>query len=169
MEGTFHLTQHHLIFRYVRPPRDGQPIDPSKDPEYLESWFTYPMISFCTYRPPHPGSRQSPTIRLRFRDFVFIALHFVEERAARDVYDSIKSLSCRRGKVEKLPAFTYQPSKGSPEEKIDGWTVYDPRKEFKRMGISAKDTDKGWRISTINHDYKVRCFTGTFERSNDFS
>lgn len=79
----------------------------------------------------------------------------MEEKAARDVYDSIKSLTCRRGKVEKLPAFTYQPSKGSPEEKLNGWAFYDPRKEFKRMGISAKDTDKGWRISTINSDYKV--------------
>jgi hypothetical protein len=50
-------------------------------------------------------------------------------------------------------AFTYDPQ--PPEKAINGWETYDARKEWKRLGISAKDSEKGWRISEINVDYSV--------------
>ncbi|KAF4535948.1 Protein phosphatase protein [Lasiodiplodia theobromae] len=77
-----------------------------------------------------------PAIRVQCRDFTFFSLHFRKESDARDVYDTIRS--------------------PEPERAIGGWKIYDPRQEFKRLGISAKDTDKGWRITDINHDYQAR-------------
>ena len=56
--------------------------------------------------------------------------------------------------MEKLYAFSYQPQR--PEKEVNGWTVYDARREWRRLGVSEKSTDKGWRISNINTDYAVR-------------
>ena len=91
---------------------------------------------------------------MRCRDFVFVSFHFLEDRKARDVYDSIRGLSCKLGRLDKLLAFVYQPK--PPEDACNGWTIYDARREFKRLGISPKDSEKGWRLSEVNIDYKVR-------------
>ena len=58
-------------------------------------------------------------------------------------------------RFDKLYAFTYDPPRA--EKNVNGWQLYDARKEFKRMGISPKEADRGWRLSDINHDYIVRC------------
>lgn len=88
-----------------------------------------------------------------------MAFHFVSESKARDVYDSIKSLTCKLGRVEKLYAFSYRPQ--SPEKDVNGWDIYDARREWKRQGISEKTGDKRWRISNINTDYQVRVESGS--------
>ena len=69
------------------------------------------------------------------------------------MYDSIKAWTCKLGRIEKLYAFSYQPQ--SPENEVNGWQIYDARKEWKRLGVSEKGADKGWRISKINTDYGV--------------
>lgn len=58
-----------------------------------------------------------------------------------------------KGGVEKLYAFFYQP--GAVEKRCNGWNVYDPIKEFQRMGVGT-DKCSGWRVSNINKDYSVR-------------
>jgi hypothetical protein len=55
--------------------------------------------------------------------------------------------------LEKLLAFSYHSV--PREKKYNGWTLYDPRKEFARQGISPKSSEKGWRITEINKDYSV--------------
>ena len=151
VEGCLHLTPHHIIFTYQIP--DGtKEIDPSKAAK-KEKWITYPMISFCTYRPAPISSHIPPSIRLRCRDFSFYAFHFLSDPEARDVYDSIRSLTCRLGRIEKLYAFSYKPH--SPEKEQKGWEIYNARKEWKRLGISEEVVDRAWRISSINLDYQV--------------
>lgn len=109
------------------------------------------MISFCTFRPTPPGSGLSSSIRLRGRDFKFVTLNFIEDKQARDVFESIKGATCRLGTVEKLYAFYYKPQK--IEQQVAGWDIYDAKAEWKRQGISDKGVDRGWRISKINIDY----------------
>lgn len=70
------------------------------------------------------------------------------------MYDSIKAWTCKLGRIEKLYAFSYQPQR--PEKEVNGWTVYDAGREWRRLGVSEKSTEKGWRISAINTDYTVR-------------
>ena len=113
------------------------------------------MIASCVYKPMPPAARQPPAIRLRCRDFTFVAFHFKDEIQARNVYDSVKALTTGLGSFDKLYAFTYDPPPA--EKNVNGWQLYDARKEFKRMGISPKEADRGWRLSDINHDYIVRC------------
>ncbi|KAI4165324.1 MAG: hypothetical protein LQ342_001192 [Letrouitia transgressa] len=152
VEGTLHLTPHHLIFCHT-PPEALVSADGSTAPKPRprELWITYPIIQICTLRPAPPASRVPSSIRLRCRDFTFVCFCFTDDKKARDVYDSIKAWTCKLGKVEKLYAFTYQPQ--TPEKDFNGWDFFNARQEWKRLGISEKDSDRGWRISKINADY----------------
>ncbi|KAL4752301.1 hypothetical protein BDW72DRAFT_171510 [Aspergillus terricola var. indicus] len=146
--GTLHLTPHHIIFSAIPPQLDnvqaqGAPVRPK------EIWITYPIIAFCTYRPAPAVSRQPSSIRLRCRDFNFICFYFANEGKARDVYESIKSWTCKIGRVDRLYAFTYQPP--PPEREFNGWELYDAIKELARQGINRDG--HSWRISHINSDY----------------
>ena len=150
--GTLHLTPHHLIFCHVPAVSEqSQGKDTSSKPREL--WITYPIISFCTFRPAPAASRQPSSIRLRCRDFTFICFYFTNEQKARDTYDSIKLWTCKIGRIDKLYAFTYQPQ--SPEREVNGWTVYDAQKEWARLGVGKEDLGSSWRISNINIDYGV--------------
>ncbi|KAL8676641.1 MAG: hypothetical protein Q9186_006869 [Xanthomendoza sp. 1 TL-2023] len=152
VEGTLHLTPHHLIFCHSPAPNVDEPnghLPHRTKPREL--WITYPIIQTCTLRLSHPASHHPSSIRLRCRDFTFVCLCFSDEKKARDVYDSIKAWTCKLGRIEKLYAFSYQPQ--APEKDVNGWDLYDARREWKRQGISEKDPDKGWRISKINTDY----------------
>ncbi|KAI4932590.1 hypothetical protein J4E85_002988 [Alternaria conjuncta] len=150
-DGTLHLMPHHLVFSYLPSPPADAPAD-AKPPRQKEVWITYPMINYCSLKPCPPILRQEPSIRIRCRDFTFFAFFFPNEKKARDVYDSIRALSCKIGRLDKLLAFSYQPK--PPEDQQNGWDIYDARREWKRLGISPKDTEKGWRISEVNVEYK---------------
>ncbi|RKF73183.1 Phosphoinositide 3-phosphatase [Golovinomyces cichoracearum] len=150
---TLHLTAHHLILvQYTTPslPQSHKQAQHVKQAT-RESWFAYPMIASCIFRPVPHGSTLKPSIRLRGRDFKFLMFIFEDDKEARDVYESIKGVTCHLGSISKLYAFHYD----SPpsEKKIRGWEFYDARAEWKRQGISDKSSDSGWRISQINTDY----------------
>lgn len=51
----------------------------------------------------------------------------------------------------------------SPETastKGNGWSVYNPREEFARMGLGTRT--KAWRFTDINKDYSVSRATALF-------
>ena len=149
--GTLRLTDFHLVFCAPIDQSKNAPQDPSVPPKVRERWITFPILWHCTFRPTHPASRQAPSIRIRCRDFTFITFNFVDSDVARETFEFIKSRTCRLGTVEKLYAFNHKPLK--QEKEVNGWDLYDPRAEFRRQGISEKQPDKGWRVTTINKDY----------------
>lgn len=156
VEGTLHLTPHHIIFSFIPdPPPEAktEDMETTPPPRSKEIWITYPIIQTCTLRPMPSVSHVPSSIRLRCRDFTFVCFCFSDEKKARDVYDSIKGWTCKLGKIEKLYAFAYVPQ--NPEKEFNGWDIYDARAEYKRLGISEKGADMGWRISKINKDYSV--------------
>jgi hypothetical protein len=60
--------------------------------------------------------------------------------------------------LEQLYAFYYQPSpplydQAGPGNIGPGWTIYNPREEFARMGVGSRT--KAWRFTDINRDYQV--------------
>lgn len=109
------------------------------------------MLSHCEFRPCPPGSGRDSTIRYRGRDFYYLTLNIPDHKAAQEAFNLIKARTCQLPSIDKLYAFSYKPS--PQERKINGWTLYDPREEFRRQGISEKQQDRGWRISNINKDY----------------
>lgn len=148
--GTLHLTSHHLIFA-LSPPKSKDAETPPSSAKPKELWITYHIIAYCTFRPTPPGSGLVSSVRLRCRDFTFITFNFDDPQEAREVFESIKSLTCRLGAIDKLYAFTYKGPK--TEQVVNGWELYDAKAEWRRQGISSKGMDKGWRISQINVDY----------------
>lgn len=164
-DGTLHLMPHHIVFSYL-PSKPAEAPPDAKPPRQKEVWITYPMINYCCLKSCPPVMRQQPSIRIRCRDFTFFAFFFPDEKKARDVYDSIRALSCKIGRLDKLLAFSYQPK--PPEDQFNSWDIYDARREFKRLGISPKDTEKGWRISEINAEYKVSSCAATACMGNVF-
>ncbi|KAL3478715.1 protein phosphatase [Aspergillus californicus] len=146
--GNLHLTPYHIIFSSP-PPQPDDVQAQGANFKSKEIWISYPIISFCTFRPTPAVSRQPSSIRLRCRDFTFVCFYFTAESKARDVYECIKSFTCKSGRVEKLYAFAFQPP--PPEQKFNGWELYDARKELARQGVDSDG--RGWRISQINSDY----------------
>lgn len=149
--GTLHVTADHLIFSYNLPLADAQQASRAR-PQSKTNWIAYPMIAHCKYRPA-PTTHTRSVLRIRCRDFTFVAFYFNIEIEGRNTYDMLKNLTCKRGQLEKLYAFSYIPP--PPEVNLKGWDLYDPRKELARLGISANSADKGWRITEINRDYSV--------------
>ncbi|KAI5302273.1 hypothetical protein KEM56_000856, partial [Ascosphaera pollenicola] len=167
VSGSLHITPHHLIFSRVPPnsPAGSAPARPK------EIWITYPLIAQCTLRPypsttaasgssssalaaattnanpPQRHPHRPSHIRLQCRDFAFFCFYFVSEIDARETFESIRNFTCKVGRIERLYAFTYRPM--GNEAKVNGWSVYDPRKEWERMAVEKC----GWRISKINADY----------------
>ncbi|KAI0971684.1 protein-tyrosine phosphatase-like protein [Xylaria arbuscula] len=148
--GELRLTDHHIIFIHPVASPDGA-APPPHAPKQRESYIAYPIIAHCVFRPCPSVTGRPSSIRIRGRDFSLINFLFVNETFARDAFDYIRSRSCRLGSIEKLYAFSYQPLKA--EKPFHGWSLYDPRAEFRRQGISTKSVDRGWRISLINKDY----------------
>ncbi|KAJ5897542.1 hypothetical protein N7504_007830 [Penicillium tannophilum] len=148
VDGTLHLTPHHLIFSHF-PPLSSEDQAKGLTIRPKELWITYPIIAFGTLRLAPAASRQLSSIRLRCRDFTFVCFYFANEHKAREVFESIKQWTCKSGRLDKLYAFTYQPLLA--EKEFNGWEIYNPRKEWMRQGVLKESS--GWRISDINTDY----------------
>ena len=63
-------------------------------------------------------------------------------------------LSIKKGSTEQLYAYSYQPQPTFTS--TNGWKIYDPLKEYERMGVGTKNDN--WRFTTINRDYTVIVF-----------
>ncbi|RMD42060.1 hypothetical protein DV735_g3066, partial [Chaetothyriales sp. CBS 134920] len=161
-----------VIAKSIRPAREEvvpstvdlrSPPQPADSKEIIGSidglWITYPIIAFCTLRTSPPTSRQRSSIRLRGRDFTFVCFYLADDRTAREVYDSIRALTCKLGRIERLYAFSYQPQPAERDVVPNGWSLYDPVAEWARMGVGAGvsegERNKSWRISRINTDYRL--------------
>lgn len=148
--ATLHLTAHHLVL-VENPPHPPLGSTSKKAPRAIEIWMPCASIALCTFRPTPPSSGHQSSIKLRTRDFKFLTLNFLDDRQARDTYETLRNCTCKLGGIDKLYAFIYKPP---PQEKeINGWELYDPRAEFRRQGISEKGADRGWRISKLNSDF----------------
>lgn len=106
-----------------------------------EIWISYPIISSV--------EKKNGVIRIRCRDFTYLALHFHNEPEAKDVFDSIQKLCCLPS-VDRLYAFYYKP--GKSERRFNGWAAFNPQQEFGRQGAFAKNK---WRMTSLNENYAL--------------
>ncbi|KAG5437127.1 hypothetical protein PCANB_001103, partial [Pneumocystis canis] len=130
--GTLHITSHHLIF--------------SSTSLFREIWIGYPMVQKVEKRALFYKSMTS--LDMYGRDFTFITFIIKNDRDAEAIYEAIKKYTYIES-VLSLYAFFYQP--GWKEAMFNGWTLYEPIKEFERQGIGTRT--KNWRITDINKNY----------------
>ncbi|OKL60611.1 hypothetical protein UA08_04183 [Talaromyces atroroseus] len=55
--------------------------------------------------------------------------------------------------AETSPSYASTSRPPPPEQGLNGWALYDPRKEWRRQGVGIEGSNAGWRISNINADY----------------
>jgi len=70
-----------------------------------------------------------------------------ENHSRRLVYDKIQQFAFPL--TNKLPFFAFEYKENYGQE--DGWTVFDPIREMKRMGVP----NEYWKISTVNKEYAL--------------
>ncbi|KAK9480148.1 protein-tyrosine phosphatase-like protein [Lipomyces japonicus] len=133
--GALHLTTHHLIFR-------------ENSPSNKEVWVCYPILAYVERR-PYSAFTGFSAIRIRCRDFSFIAFHFQNESESKLVFETLQLLTCLSS-VDNLYAFYYHP--GSAERSVNTWDIYDPVKEFQRLGVGS--TADAWRFTSVNENYQ---------------
>ncbi|KAI0240094.1 phosphatidylinositol-3-phosphatase ymr1 [Massospora cicadina] len=136
--GTLHLTAHQLIFAH-----------PSE-----EKWITYSMLSSVEALPVNDEGRYS--LELRCHHFLFFTLTFPTRKAVYDVFETIRRLTCLDD-IDKLHAFHFNPQEPFTFSRAEGWSFYDAKAEFRRLGVETK-TDQ-WRFTTVNQKYE---FTPTY-------
>ncbi|KAG5440913.1 hypothetical protein PCK2_000068 [Pneumocystis canis] len=137
MMGMLHMTSHHLIF--------------SSTSLFREIWIGYPMVQKVEKKVLFYNRMTS--LEIYGRDFTFITFNIKNDQDAQAIYETIKKYTYVES-VFSLYAFFYQPVR--KEAMFNGWTLYQPIKEFERQGIGTRT--KNWRITDINKDY-VLCST----------
>uniref|UniRef100_A0A182VV39 phosphatidylinositol-3,5-bisphosphate 3-phosphatase n=1 Tax=Anopheles minimus TaxID=112268 RepID=A0A182VV39_9DIPT len=75
--------------------------------------------------------------------------HKQENHSRRTVFEKLQLYAFPRANEGQLFAFNYREK--FPE---DGWTVYEPVAELRRMGVNSANNDT-WRITRINELYEI--------------
>ncbi|KAH8928317.1 phosphatases II [Atractiella rhizophila] len=143
--GTLHLTTHHLIFRGA------------DEGAGVELWLPYPLLWSVTRLPADLTGTKNP-LEVRLRDFEAYSIVMRDESEALDVWESLRNISMGTDSLSQLYAFFYTPSTShaSPPSSSPFWSIYNPSREFSRMGISSSPSTGrtvAWRFTTVNKDF----------------
>ncbi|KAI9294930.1 phosphatases II [Neoconidiobolus thromboides FSU 785] len=130
--GTLHLTPHHLIFSH-----------PNE-----EKWVTYSLISSVQCLPLTDDGKYP--LEIKCHHFLFFVLSFKSQSLVLDAFDSIKKLTCIDA-ITSVYAFYFEPRTPFTFKREQGWKIYEPMEEFRRMGIETNSNS--WRFTTINSSY----------------
>lgn len=150
--------------------RSSDLVAPRRAVELLPDLFTtkqipLPLLFSVTRTPPTLQGDPTPLI-IRTRDFSVYELHFDATEELDGVWDSLKGL-CRdvsSGGLEGLYAYFYEGERKADKKGKGkaGWNIYQPEKEFARMGVGSRS--KAWRFTNINHDFDVSRFVACRSR-----
>ncbi|AAS50924.2 ABR152Cp [Eremothecium gossypii ATCC 10895] len=155
VEGTLHLTTHHLIFT-------GRGLA-------REFWVSYPTIgavfknrgsALISKQRSGEGVAESlywdkdiwsvAQIKVVGKDYTVFSLDFAVEASAQDVFESLLHLTVLH-QVSQLYAFIYLPNR--VEAPFDSWKLYKPLEEYARQGLTL-DRGSPWRSTAINDNYQ---------------
>ncbi|KAK4048291.1 phosphatidylinositol-3-phosphatase ymr1 [Microbotryomycetes sp. JL201] len=140
--GSLHLTPHHVVFR------------PSEVATTVEQevWLPLSLLHSVTRTPPTLDGSPTPLV-LKTRDFQTFELAFQSVEQADGVWDSLKGVcqAVATAGVEQLYAFTQKDKLDRKGKSKAGWNIYEPEKEFKRMGVGNRS--QAWRVSLINANF----------------
>ncbi|GMG20283.1 unnamed protein product [Ambrosiozyma monospora] len=148
-----------------------------------ELWVCYPIIEkielnkgsamiFLPHRTQAEVSNtkinlmlQGGNLRVKCRDFNYLAFDFDDLATCISVYESIMKLTCIDD-LRQLYAFNYMPIK--IEAVFNSWFDYDVVREFSRQGLDLNSEDNAnsnglerspgfdkWRVTNLNKNYKL--------------
>lgn len=179
IKGTLLLSTYHLVFTFYPNPQDSNPREiwicypviekihkhrgssllanknnafnspnnfNSKDSSLAKS---YQDKQFDHYSASH--------IRIQCKDFTFYSFDFVNDLICKEVYQKLSkfiTLPKVTKDLRSFYAFNYQSNMLESNLSQKGWKIYDPIKEYERLGLISSD-ESFWRLTTLNEDYKL--------------
>ncbi|RLV93396.1 Phosphoinositide 3-phosphatase [Spathaspora sp. JA1] len=168
--GTLILSSYHLVFSFPNtsnptlPPREiwiCYPIIEKISKSRGSSWINNDMTSATTDMEATPPPTlpnfdhySASHIRIQCRDFTFYSFDFLNDEICCQVFNKLSSLitvSKTDNDIMKLYALQYQANVLEQATTVSGWDIYDPIKEYTRLGLIDNTY---WRISNLNQDYK---------------
>ncbi|KAG5519335.1 hypothetical protein PMAC_001960 [Pneumocystis sp. 'macacae'] len=132
--GILHITSHHLVF--------------SSSSFFRDIWIGYPMIQKVEKKAMF--YKRMTSLDIYGRDFTFVTFNIENDRDAQVIYEMIQKYTYMES-ICDLYAFFYRPE--GLEAMFNGWTLYQPVKEFERQGVGTRT--KKWRITDINKNYAL--------------
>ncbi|GAA5964722.1 hypothetical protein JCM3765_004368, partial [Sporobolomyces pararoseus] len=156
--GSLHVTTHHLIFdRSFREPPGGLGEKGEEEQKRGESGdqllIPLSLLHSVTRNPPSFTGQPNPML-IRTRDFITVSIQVLTQEEVDRLFETIKQV-CERiqlGGLQNRWAFSISSDDKARRETRRGWEIYDPKKEFERMGIGKKT--KTWRYTNLNTDFK---------------
>eukprot|EP00833_Pecoramyces_ruminatium_P000902 jgi/Orpsp1_1/1174934/evm.model.c7180000052007.2 len=133
--GTLYLMTHHLLFS----PDNSN-----------ELWIFYSTIQNVDLKNCVNNENTSYEIYISCKNFLYIQFTIFSEKQAYEVFESLKKL-INITSVESHYAFFYRPDK--PFITNNGWRIYNPVTEYKRLGVGKPDCD--WRHTRTNENYEL--------------
>jgi len=134
-KGTLYLMTHHLLFN-------------SDNSNEQELWIAYSTIQSVDLKSYTNNEDAEFEIHISCKNFLYIQFTIFSEKIAYDVFASLKKL-INITSVESHYAFFYKPVKKFTS--TNGWSLYDPIKEYKRLGVGEPGNE--WRITAVNKNY----------------
>lgn len=100
----------------------------------------------------HMDHYSSSHIRIQCKDFTYYSFDFANDGTCTDVFHKLSHLITQpklKGSIRQLYAFAYQPNVYESSLSPNGWSLYDPLREYTRLGLLLLF----WRASSLNEDY----------------
>ncbi|GAA5981154.1 hypothetical protein JCM5350_007177 [Sporobolomyces pararoseus] len=169
--GTIQVSTHHLIFERSRERSEGSGkqeeekgtrgiLSSGEEQDYDNSsrhLIPWTLIHSVTRTPPSFTGQPNP-ISILTRDFYTYSIEITSQGGQEEVdrlFETIKE-SCGKialGGLENRSAFQHYSTSRKNQEKrvVRGWEIYNPKKEFERMGIGKRT--KAWRFTNLNTNF----------------
>jgi hypothetical protein len=142
MTGDIHITNYRLVFC-------------SYSDETMSDYFVDVPLTTIS-RVEKTGDKSKPGLKIECKDFRTLRFHF--DRNAKESRRQMRRLleDCLYPNLKQLFAMAYKSSKSSTSDpnKPDGWSIFDLRREWQRLGVGSGDKGSKWRISTLNETYQ---------------
>lgn len=171
LKGTLVLSTHHLVFKFDQREiwicypmieninkKRGSSLLYHKNNQLIASTYnpndnslakTFPNSSYDHYLGSH--------IRIQCKDFTFYSFDFTNDLICCDVFQKLSmliTLPKALNDITSFYAYNYSPNSLEMQLPEKGWDIYDPIKEYTRLGLISA-TETYWRLTTLNQDYKL--------------
>ena len=163
---SLHLTLHHLIIQfeedYAALCQNNCSFGTNRSNDSREFWLLYALVTEIDRSKKNsamPSSSAggssnalsgSVVVSISCRHFLSFRLALGSAADANDFMDSLQTL-CFFSSIDRVFAFAF--SQSDPPVDASQWNVFDPQKEFKRLGVETKSV--GWRFSLANWNFQI--------------
>lgn len=140
MLGDVHITNYRLVFS-------------SYSDDTMSDYFVDVPLTTIS-RVEKTGDKSKPGLKVDCKDFRTLRFHF--DRNEKESRRQMRRLldDCLYPNYRHLFALAYRAAIKLETKQVDGWSIFDIKQEFARLGVGSGDKGSKWRISLLNEHYQ---------------